>query len=105
MNRVFANGLEGWGSILVRVIPKVVDAVLLNSQYYKVRIKGKMKQSRERSSAIPQHNGLVAIEKRAFGSPLTKVANFTYIYAIFTRVHTHMHICLCSVALFGFSRF
>ena len=41
MSRVFANGP---GSISGRVIPKtqkmVPDAALLNTQYYKVRIKG-----------------------------------------------------------------
>ena len=31
----------------------VTDAALLNIQDYKVRIKGKLKQSRERSSAFP----------------------------------------------------
>ena len=38
-------------------IPKtqkmVLDATLLNTQHYKVRIKGKMEQSREWSSALP----------------------------------------------------
>ena len=40
-----------------RVIPKtqkmVLDAVLLNTQHYKVRINGRVKQSRERSCALP----------------------------------------------------
>ena len=31
----------------------VLDATLLNTQYYKVRIKGEVEQSRERSSALP----------------------------------------------------
>ena len=31
----------------------VLDASLLNTQQYKVRIKGKEDQSRERSSALP----------------------------------------------------
>ena len=43
-------------------------------------IKGKVEQSRKRSSAIPLHLGVVAIEKGAFGSPSTTVANFIYIY-------------------------
>ena len=30
----------------------VLDATLLNSQYYKVKIKGKVEQSRERISAL-----------------------------------------------------
>ena len=56
MVRVFAHGLGDLGSILGRVIPKtlkmVLDAPLLNTQHYKVRIKGKVEQSRERSSAL-----------------------------------------------------
>ena len=64
---MFANGPGNWGSILGRVIPKtlkmVLDTSLFNTQQYKVRIKGKVKQSSERSSAL----GIVAIEKGAFG--------------------------------------
>ena len=51
MIRVFTNSPGDWGSILGRVILKtqemVLDAALLNTQHYKVRIKGKMEQSRE----------------------------------------------------------
>ena len=32
---------------------KVLDAALLNTQHYKVQIKGKVEQSRKRSSALP----------------------------------------------------
>ena len=55
--RVFANGPGDLCSIPGQVIPKtqkmVLDASLLNTQHYKVRIKGKVEQSRERSSALP----------------------------------------------------
>ena len=55
--RVFANGPGDLGSIPGRVIPKtqkmVLDASLLNTQHYEVRIKGKVEQSRERSRALP----------------------------------------------------
>ena len=54
----------------------VLDAALLSTQYHKVRIKGKVEQSMEWSSAL--YLGVVAIEKGAFGSSLTKVTNFTY---------------------------
>ena len=44
MVRVFVNGLGDLGSS--RVIPKtqkiILDAALLNTQHYKVRIKGKV---------------------------------------------------------------
>ena len=57
MVRVFANGPGDRGSIPGRVIPKtqkmVLDASLINIQQYKVGIKGKVEQSRERSSALP----------------------------------------------------
>ena len=36
-----------------RLKKMVLDATLLNTEHYKVRIKGKVGQSRERSSAIP----------------------------------------------------
>ena len=54
----------------------VFDASLLNTQYHKVRIKVKVEQSRERSSAPPTHLGGAAIKKGAFGSPSTTVTNF-----------------------------
>ena len=57
ISRVFTNGPRDQGSILGRVIPKtqkmVLDSTLLSTQHYKVRIKGKVEQSREWSSALP----------------------------------------------------
>ena len=57
MVTVFASGLEDLCSIPGRVIPKtqkmVLDAALLNTQHYKVRIKGKVEQSKERSRSLP----------------------------------------------------
>ena len=59
------------------------------------RIKGKMEQSREWSSALPLHHGIVAIEKRANGSPSTKVANlYIYIY-IYVCVCVCVRVCVC----------
>ena len=56
MVKVFTNSPGDLGSIPGRVIPwtqkMVLDAALLNIQHYKVRIKGKVEQSRERSSAL-----------------------------------------------------
>ena len=49
----------------------VLDTFLVNTQPYKIRIKGKVEQSRE---------SVVAIEKGAFWSPSTKVANFTFFF-------------------------
>ena len=55
--RVFTNGPGDQGSIPCQVIPKtqemVLDTYLLNTQHYKVHIKGKVAQSREMSSSLP----------------------------------------------------
>ena len=48
----------------------VLDATLLNPQHYDVKIKGKVEQSRERSSALPTPCN----RKGSF-----RVANFTYL--------------------------
>ena len=57
VGRVFANDPGDMGSIPGRVIPKtlkmVLDTSLLNTLQYKVRIKGKVEQFWERSSALP----------------------------------------------------
>ena len=83
VGKVFANGPGDRGSILFRVIPKtlkmVLDTSLLNTQQYKVRLKDKVEQSRERRCS-PVHLGVVAIEKGAFWSPPTRVTNFTFTY-------------------------
>ena len=68
--RVFANGPVDWSSIPGRVMSKtqkmILDNSLLNTQHYKVRFKGKVEQSRERSSALLYTSVLEAIEKEAF---------------------------------------
>ena len=57
VGRLFANGLGDLGSTPGRVIPKilkmVLDTFLLNTQQFKVRIKSKVEQSSESSSALP----------------------------------------------------
>ena len=54
-----SGGPVDLGSIPGRVIPKtqkmVLDASLLNTQHYKVRIKGKVEQSREGVAPSPTH--------------------------------------------------
>ena len=57
VSRVFAIGPGDWGSIPGHIIPKtlkmVLDTSLLNTQQYKVHIKGKVEQSKEKCSALP----------------------------------------------------
>ena len=54
---VFANDQGDRGSIPGRVIPKILkmvfDTSLLNTQQYKVYIKGKVEQWREGGNALP----------------------------------------------------
>ena len=54
--RVFVNCPGNWGTIPGQVIPKtqkmVLDAALLNTQHYKVWIKGKVEQSKEKNCAL-----------------------------------------------------
>ena len=64
------TGVQSQVKSYQRLKKTVFDAALLNTQHYKVRIKDKVEHA-------PLHLGVVAIEKRALGSPLTKVANFT----------------------------
>ena len=49
------TGVQSQAESYQRPPPKkmVLDAALLNTQHYKVRIKGKVEQSRERSSVLP----------------------------------------------------
>ena len=95
---MFANSPRGRGSIPDRVIPKtqklVFDAALLNTQHYKVRIKGKVEQSREWvvPSLTPRCS---SYWKGASGSLSTKIDNFfTYLKAkkLSKSVHIYLYI-------------
>ena len=77
MSRVFANGLEDRGSNPGLVIPKtqkmVLDAALLNTQHYKVRIEDKVEQCREGVTLSPKP----LLKREPLGYPRTKVADCT----------------------------
>ena len=79
MSRVFPSGPEDRGSIPGQVVPKTQKWYLmppsLTFRIISLRIKGKVERSREWSSALPPHLGVVAIEKGTFVSPSTKVTN------------------------------
>ena len=87
MSRVFANGPGERSSIPGRVIPKteklVLDATLLNTQHYKVRIKGKVEQSWEWNSALAYTSVLSLLKREPLDhsrlkSP-TLLINYTYV--------------------------
>ena len=85
MSRVFANSPGNWGShprlSYTKDLKKkmVLDTSLLNTQHYKVCIKGKVEQAIPGMELHPPlHLSIIAIEKGAFVSRLAKAANFTY---------------------------
>ena len=71
MSRVFVNGPEDQGSMPGRVIPKtqkmLLDAALLSTQHYEIRIKGKVEQTREWSSAFPYISVWLLLKREPFG--------------------------------------
>ena len=77
---VMTNGLLDRGSILGRVIPKtqkmVRDISLLNTQHYKIRIKGKVCNPRKGVSPF-SYLSVGDTEKGTIGMLSTTVANFT----------------------------
>ena len=69
----------------------VLDTSLLNTQHYKVCIKGEVEKSRERSSTL-LYTSVVAIEKGAFIYKQTpsELEN-NLLKKILTHTHTHTH--------------
>ena len=78
--RVLTNGPGnlGPGRVFKSLLKMVLDSSLLNTQQYKIRIKGKVEKSREKSSAPPTPQ-CCSYGKRAFWSTSTTVANALYI--------------------------
>ena len=77
----------------------VLYTYVLNTQQYKIRIKGKVEQSgamQGKEQHFPLHLGVEAIEKRAFWSPLTTVANFTYLLTTTTTTNDNNNIEICN---------
>ena len=84
VGRVFANGPVDLGSIPGRVIPKtlkmVLDTSLLNTQQYKVCIKGKVEKSRERSSALPDTSVYSLLKRETSGRPRLRSPTLLTLY-------------------------
>ena len=81
---VFANGPGNLGSIPGRVIQKtlkmVLDTSLLSPQKYKVRIKGKMEQSKQRSSALLYTSVLLLLKREASDRPRQQSPTLLYLF-------------------------
>ena len=74
--------------IIRETLKMVLDTSLLNTQQYKVRIKSKVKPSRE---SPPLHFGVVAIEKDPYGCPrLRSTTLYIYIY-----IYIYIYVCVC----------
>ena len=105
VGRVFANDPGDLSLIPGRVIPKtlkmVLDTSFLNTRQYKVRIKGKVEQFWERSSALPLHLGVVAIEKGAFWSYSIKGRQLYLLYLLKTRSEDDRGYCIFKLLCFA----
>ena len=84
IGQVFANGPGDLGSILSRIIPNTLKIVLgtslLNTRQYKVRIKGKVKQSRERSGALLYSQVQQLLKREPSGCQQLRSPTLLYIY-------------------------
>ena len=115
--RVFANRPVDLGSIPGRVIPKiqkmVLDASLLNTQHYKVRIKGKVEQSREGVAPSPWCSSYRKGNLRVTLDYGRQLYFHLYIYIIiiqniliriytylYLHTHTYIYICIYIIILF-----
>ena len=91
--RVFANGPGDLGSIPDRVISKtqkmVLDASLLNTQHYKVRIKSKVEPSREGVAPSPT-SWCSSYRKGSLRVTLDYGRQLYYLY-----VYIYMCVCVC----------
>ena len=92
--RVFANGPGDMGSIPGRVIPKtqkmVLDVSLFNTLHNKVRIKGKVKQSREEVAPSPTPWCRSYRKGSPSGHPRLKGDNFTFTLLLLNHVRTYI---------------
>ena len=82
----------------------VLDAALLNIQHYKVRIKSKLEQSRERNSAFPYTSVSQLMKGEPSGRPRLRSPSlyiYMYIYIYISKVPVwKYHIWFDTLALY-----
>ena len=88
---MFASGRGDKGSIPGRVIPKtlkmVLNTYLLNTQHYKIRIKGNVEKSRKTSSTLSYTSMQSLLKRKPSGRPrLRSPTLLTYFIDIITNV-------------------
>ena len=78
MSREFTNGPADWGSIesYQRLKKMIFDAALLNTQYYKVRVKLSNPENGVAPSPTRRYS---SYWKGSFGSPSTKIGNLYWL--------------------------
>ena len=100
--RVFANGPGDLGSIPGRVIPKtqkmVLDASLLNTQHYKVQIKGKVEQSRE--GVVPSPTPWCSSYRKGSLRDYPWLWLLTLLYYVFLKYFLNWHSYFCCFSWF-----
>ena len=91
------NGLGDWGSIPGGVIPKtkqmVLSAALLSTQHYKMRIKGKVEQSRERSCALLYTSVWELLKGEPLGHP--RLRSPTLLFTICKSIRLKVNVISC----------
>ena len=85
VGRVFANGPEDPDRVIPKTQKMVLDTPLLNTQHYKVRVKEKVEQSRERIRTLPYISVQSVLKMEPSGLASTKVTN--NFINIFVQMH------------------
>ena len=105
MNRVFTvwSGRPGFNprSSHIKDSKMVLDSVLLNTQLYKVRIKGKVALYKEWSSALPNTSCVKLLKSEPLGHLILRSPTLLTFY----RVSETKKICHLNVFLFFFFSF
>ena len=108
LSRMFANGPGDRGSIQVKSYQRLKKKWYLMPPCLAlsiIRYRSRVKWSNPGNGVVPSlHLSVVAIEKGAFGSSLTKVANFTFLLIPHNEVYYSSIIVLisCFVSYFSF---
>ena len=105
--------------VILKTLKIVFPTSLPNTQQYKIHIKGKVEQSRERSSALTNlsrgwsegslfssyYTNVVATEKGAFWSTSTKVTNFTFLFHRYFSPYIYCLQCIHKILYSNYFNF
>ena len=86
------TGVQSLVESYQRLKKMVLDAALLNTHHYKVRIKDKVEQSRERSSVLPCTSVLQLLKREPSVHPRLQSPTLL----------TYMHMCVCTIFMILF---